>query len=84
LGSVIETFQAARSYHPNNNLQSFSGAFSAAAKHGHPDILLYLCENRTPHLPTSCATSTAVVRIFEDFGWDVNQADIGSKYARLG
>jgi hypothetical protein len=84
LGGVIEAIQAAQYQHPNNNLRLISGAFSAAAENNHPDILLYLCENRTPHLVTSCATSTAVVRIFEDFGWDVNQADVGSTYSRLG
>lgn len=84
LARVIEAFQAAKSQYPNNDLRSFLGAFSAAAKNNHPEILLYLCENRTPHLVTLCATSTPIVRIFQDFGWDVNQADVGSKCSRLG
>jgi hypothetical protein len=83
LSRVIEVFHAAKLQHPNNTLRSFSSAFSAAAKNNHPDILLYLCENRTPHLATPCATSTPIVQVFQDFGWDINQADVGSKCSRL-
>lgn len=84
LAGVIDAFQTAKAQHPNDNLTSFSGAFSAAAQNNHPDILLYLCENCTPHLVTSCATSTSVVQIFKDFGWEVNQVDTDSTYPRLG
>jgi hypothetical protein len=84
LAGVIEAFQAAKVQHPNDDLRSFSCAFCEAAKNNHPDILLYLCENRAPHLITAFATSTAIVRIFEDFGWDVNQPDVDPRCPRLG
>jgi hypothetical protein len=84
LVEVIKIFQTAKTQHPNSNLLLFAAAFSAAAENNHSDILLYLCENLTPHLVTDCASSTAVLRIFMDFGWDFNQGDPGSKFGRLG
>ncbi|KAL5401508.1 hypothetical protein PMIN06_010959 [Paraphaeosphaeria minitans] len=84
LVEVIKIFQTAKTQHPDDNLIVFSAAFSAAAKNNHPDILLYLCENRNPHLATNCASSAAVLQIFMDFGWDFNQGDPSSKFGRLG
>ncbi|CAI6229529.1 unnamed protein product [Periconia digitata] len=84
LAGVIDAFQAVKAQYPDDIPMSFSGAFSAAAQNNHPDILLYLCENCTPHLISSCATSTSVVQIFKDFGWDVNQVDTDSTFPRLG
>lgn len=81
---VIKIFQTAKTQHPNDNLVVFSAAFSAAAENSHPDILLYLCENRNPYLATNCASSAAVLQIFTDFGWDSNQGDPSSKFGRLG
>jgi hypothetical protein len=84
LFEVIKIFQTAKTQHPNNNLIVFSAAFSAAAENNHIDILLYLCENRNPHLATNCASSAAILQIFMDFGWDFNQGDPSSKFGRLG
>jgi hypothetical protein len=84
LVEVIRIFQIAKAQHPNDNLLVLSVAFSVAAENNHPDILLYLCENLNPHLPTNCASSTAVLQIFMDFGWDFNQGDPSSKFGRLG
>jgi hypothetical protein len=84
LVEVIRIFQIAKAQHPNDNLLVLSVAFSVAAENNHSDILLYLCENLNPHLPTNCASSTAVLQIFMDFGWDFNQGDPSSKFGRLG
>jgi len=84
LSEVIKIFQTAKTQHPNSNLLVFVAAFSVAAENNHSDILLYLCENRTPEFYTDCASSTAILQIFMDYGWDINQADTGIKYGRLG
>ncbi|KAF1956837.1 ankyrin [Byssothecium circinans] len=87
LADVINIFNAVRagvSGAFSTAAVGISGAFSSAAKNNHLDVLLFLCENWTPHLVTSCAKSPAAAQIFIDFGWDVNQSDEGSKYPRLG
>ena len=84
LGKVIGSFELAKAQYSGYNLRGFSGAFSEAAKSGHSDILLYLCENREPHLVFPCVTCPAIAHIFMNFGWDVNQPDVGSKCGRLG
>jgi len=84
LGKVIESFELAKAQHSGNNMRGFSGAFSEAVKSGHSDILLYLCENREPHLVSPCVTSAAIAQIFMNFGWDVNEPDISSKFGANG
>ncbi|KAF1841349.1 ankyrin [Cucurbitaria berberidis CBS 394.84] len=84
LADVITILQHIKVHHPNDSLVGVSAAFSDAAKANHLDVLLFLCENWTPHLVTSCVKSPAVAQIFINFGWDVCQTDQGSKYPRLG
>lgn len=78
--NISNTMQSLR----QSNTSGIAGAFSAAAKNSHLDVLLFLCENWKPHLVTSCAKSPAVAQIFFDFGWDISQTDEGARHPRLG
>ncbi|KAF1831036.1 ankyrin [Decorospora gaudefroyi] len=78
LADVIIIFNVMRAQHPSDSLFGVYGAFSDAAKNNHLDVLLFLCENWTPHLATSCAKSPAAAQIFMDFDWDINQTDVSS------
>jgi hypothetical protein len=83
LADVINVSNALQAHHPNNVFR-VSAAISDAANYNHLDILLFLCENWTPHLIASRAKSPAAAQVCIDFGWDVSQTDKGSKYPRLG
>ncbi|KAH7381701.1 ankyrin repeat-containing domain protein [Pyrenochaeta sp. MPI-SDFR-AT-0127] len=69
--------------HPNNSPDLLLGTFPNAARNNHPDILLYLCENREPHFLSQCAESTAILQLFVDFGWDINESDTGVHHPRF-
>ncbi|KAF9701085.1 hypothetical protein EKO04_000138 [Ascochyta lentis] len=84
LSDVITVSQSMKAHHPTDSLVRISSAFSDAAKAKRLDVLVFLCENWTPHLVTSCVKSPAVAQIFMNFGWDIRETDQGSRYPRLG
>ncbi|UPX14553.1 uncharacterized protein EKO05_0005031 [Ascochyta rabiei] len=84
LADVINISATMRAHHPMDSIIGISNTFNDAAKNNHLDVLLFLCETWVPHFVTSCVKSPAVAQIFIDFGWDINQTDLGSKYPRLG
>lgn len=65
---VINISDAMQAYDPD-----LIHAFSSAAMNNHVDVLLFLCENWTPHMVASSVKSPAVAQIFIDFGWDMDQ-----------
>ncbi|KAF2010822.1 ankyrin [Aaosphaeria arxii CBS 175.79] len=84
LKEAVTIFCTYGNKHKQDDLRSFSGSFIAAARKNHPEILLYLCENRWPLLLSGSANSAAIIQVFTDRGWNVNDADPSVHCSRFG